>query len=128
MPMMATTIINSMSVKPFCSLLISKLLIAVPVRDVVVRKHTTPTRLTAVFASGMPSALRYVNFEGGARREAVLACGAWLPFDILRDGADRRHANNGHKLTKIVSGFRRRATDERRRPRRRYSIPSFLIR
>jgi hypothetical protein len=30
---------------------------------VILRKHTTPTRLTAGSASGVPSASRYVNFE-----------------------------------------------------------------
>jgi len=30
---------------------------------VIVRKHTTPTRLTALVAIGVPGASRYVNFE-----------------------------------------------------------------
>src|SRR5688572_5281432 len=105
MPMMATTIINSMRVKPFCSFVISKLLLAVPVRDVVVRKNTTPTRLTAVFASRMPSASRYVNFPGTQGAPRAREADTDAVFDILRCDVHTREANNGHKLTKIVSAF-----------------------
>src|SRR5687768_5282039 len=102
MPMMATTIINSMSVKPFCSFVISKLLLAVSVRDVVLRKHTTPTRLMAAVAIGVPSASALCQLRRGARLEAMLGHGDTFAFDILRADAVRRETNIGHKLTKIV--------------------------
>jgi hypothetical protein len=89
---MATTIINSMSVKPFCSFVISKLLLAVPMRDVVLRKQTTTKRLTAVTAIGVPSARRYVNFrvaQGSARDQHhdTVRCSTYCALTL---GGDRR--------------------------------------
>jgi hypothetical protein len=53
---MATTIINSMRVKPFCSFVISEAPVAVSFFSAV-----TPRRLVAGIASGVPGAAHYVT-------------------------------------------------------------------
>jgi len=47
----------------------------------------------------------------GTRPEAVLVRDGDSLFDILCADARRRQTNNGHKVTKIVSGFRCCATE-----------------
>src|SRR6185503_8390921 len=115
-PMMATTIINSMSVKPFCSLVISKLLLAVPVRDVVVRKCRTPTRLPADFASGVPGPSRYVKFRvtQGAERHARATPIRRATYFAITFTPDRRITGTNRPRMSARFALRRHSHDRRR--------------
>ena len=86
-----------------------------------------PLSIAAVLATVFVAALCTESQSHAQERgEYVLVSGGPSPFNILRSDACRRQTNNGHKLTKIVSCFRQRAT--KLTTERRYSMPSFLMR
>src|SRR5512145_2318147 len=99
MPMMATTIINSIRVKPFCSFVISK----APSSGSSVRcdcsqahdAHASDGELCKRCAKRFA----LCQLRSRARVEAVPDGNGRAPFDILRPSAYRRQTNKGHKLT-----------------------------